>query len=122
MAGEKKILFIGDDPDLVKVTRRYMDESSHVGVESVSEGLEGIKKLEQERFDLVVLDKDVSDTDGLLLLEDIRKKWPHIKVIILVNEVSDISVGTALDFGVDDVFLKGFDVGFLTEKIEALLE
>lgn len=63
-------------------------------------------KLKSEKFDVVVLDKNLPDGDGIELLQEIKGEYPNIAVIMLTSD-SDVQViRTAINRGADDYVVK----------------
>jgi DNA-binding NarL/FixJ family response regulator len=79
-----KILVADDHPIVRRGIRQILAETTdlHVGGEA-STGPEVIGKLEQERWDVVVLDISMPDGSGIDLISDIRRLRPETRVLIL---------------------------------------
>lgn len=97
---EKKILLIEDD-DLIRPL--YADELRAAGfqVADFATGNSGLEALKQQKFDLVLLDILLPDTNGLEILRQIREdsKLQSIPVVLLTN------------LGQDSVIKEGFKLG-----------
>ena len=82
------LLLIDDHPLIRKGIIQLLD--LHQGIELAGEadgGAEGLKLIEQNQPDMVLLDLNMSEMDGLTTLKKIKKQWPAIRVVILT--VSD---------------------------------
>lgn len=90
-------------------------------VEAVGSGEEGFFLLNEETFDLVILDLGLPGRDGLDILTTMRRRGLGTPVLILTarDEVDDRIRG--LDHGADDYMVKPFAFGELVARIRALL-
>lgn len=82
------LLLIDDHPLIRKGIIQLLD--LHDGIELAGEadgGAKGIELIEQSQPDMVLLDLNMSEMDGLTTLKKIKKQWPSIRVVILT--VSD---------------------------------
>jgi len=78
----KKILIIDDDSYICNLLVNYLKQNNY-DAEGALSGIKGKKKIEQEKFDLVLCDYRLPDTDGLNMLKHIKLKRPNLPVIII---------------------------------------
>ena len=121
MSGEK-IVVVEDEPDILEVLSFNLQREGF-DVTSVSSGTEGIRVIEQERPDLVLLDLLLPGVDGLDICRHIRSE-PELKQtpVIMVTakgEESDIVLG--LGVGADDYVQKPFSPKELVARVKAVL-
>lgn len=83
-----KILVIEDDRTFSRILDGFLGKNGHATAVAYT-GEEGIKTFFAETFDLVLLDYRLPDTDGLDMLGQIKKRSPHVPVIIMTS-FSDI--------------------------------
>jgi DNA-binding response OmpR family regulator len=69
----KRILIVDDD-ELVLIALQELLKSRHFEVVTVSRGVEALKKLDEEGFDLMILDIVMPEMDGFELCAKIREK------------------------------------------------
>jgi CheY-like chemotaxis protein len=126
-----RVLVVDDLPDWRSTLSGLLSDLGHE-VRSVSSRAEALQLMDTERFHVAVLDVrlDESDEDnreGLLLMHDIRRKWPATAIIILtgystvgmVQEALQPSRnGTSLAFG----FLQKSEFDRLPEYVEMALD
>ena len=88
MAEKIKILMVEDDPFFSKLCARSLENEGFF-VKIASDGEQGLKKLEETKPDLVLLDIVLPKMTGLEVLEGIRKnpnpELANTRVIILSN-------------------------------------
>jgi DNA-binding response OmpR family regulator len=121
---EKKILVIEDDKFLRELIVRKLSDDGFVTVEAV-DGEEGIKKVKEEKPDLILLDLILPSIDGFEVLSQIKKdeNLKSIPVIILSNLGQKEEVEKGLKMGAVDYLIKAhFTPGEIIEKIKNILK
>ena len=120
----KTILVIEDDKFLRElITRKLLNEAYEVS-EAV-DGEEGIKKIKEEKPDLVLLDLILPGIDGFEVLSRMREEpnLSSIPVIILSNLGRKEDVEKGLKLGAVDYLIKAhFTPGEIIDKIKAVLK
>jgi two-component system response regulator HydG len=100
-----RILVIDDDLDICLVLSALL-ERSHYLVDTTSTGEEGLLKLRDHDYDLVLCDYKLPDISGLELLKQIKLTKPVVAVIIITG-YSDIKTAVeTLRYGADDFMIK----------------
>ncbi len=115
-----RVLLVEDEPYLANSLTKYLNNDGFI-VDSVSTIRESHQALFSELFDIVLLDLNLPDGDGLSLLEEIRTEYPRTAVIILTarGEVEDRVKG--LNLGSDDYISKPFSMLELSARINAVI-
>lgn len=116
-----KLLIIEDSPEIVEaVSICLRSRWPEVTVTSAVEGAEGIKVLESESFDIVILDINLPDIDGFEVLRRLRS-FSDVPVIIVSvrGDLGDRAHG--LEMGADDYIVKPFSPLDLVARVNALL-
>jgi len=111
-----RLLLVDDDRDF---TRNLMLLLSRRGYEvsEVHDGDSALRIVEEQEFDVVILDRKMPGTDGLTVLEELKKKRPHLEVILLSGVATVDSAFTGLQLGAFDFVAKPLQWGDLEEKI-----
>ena len=79
---EQRLLIVDDEP-LVRSALAKLLESTNFRVVEASGGREAIERCQQDKdFDCVVLDLDMPDTSGEVVLSEIRRLRPHMPIVI----------------------------------------
>jgi DNA-binding response OmpR family regulator len=119
----KKILIVEDDKFLRElIARKVIDEGFDVS-EAIG-GEEGIKKIKEEKPDMVLLDLILPGIDGFEVLSLMKKDsaLSSIPVIILSNLGQKEDIDKAMKLGANDYLIKAhFTPGEIIEKIKANL-
>jgi len=120
---QKIILIIEDDKFLRElITQKLIKEG--YGVSEAVDGEEGIKKVKEEKPDLVLLDLILHGIDGFEVLSRMREEsaLTSIPVIILSNLGQKEDVEKGLKLGAVDYLIKAhFTPGEIIDKIKAAL-
>lgn len=116
-----KVLVVDDEADfletiVMRLRRRKIDA---LGVDG---GKKALEIVENERFDVVVLDVLMPGMDGIETLKLLKKKDPFIEVIILTGHGSVESGLQGMQFGAFDYIMKPADLDELLEKIQQAYE
>ena len=116
-----KILLLEDDLMLNQAIKKYLETTGHI-VESFRDGQVALDTLHVESFDLLILDINVPNIDGLTLLEklyDTKIQTPAIFISALID-IEDIS--RAFELGCYDYLKKPFHLKELTIRIDKMLK
>jgi len=109
MKMKKKILVV-DDEVMVRVMLRKILIKEGYKVLSARDGERAIKKIENEEFDLVLLDLKMPGIDGMETLEKIRKINKNIPVILISGYLTNEKVERATKLGISDYIEKPFNL------------
>ena len=118
-----KVLIADDHPLVRSGVRRALEEEQDFEV--VGEATNGAKVLPlvgQTDPDLVVLDISMPQQDGLACLDQIRKRYPDVKVVILSASGDPERVEAALARGATAYVLKSVDVRDLASALRQAIE
>ncbi len=111
----ERILIIEDEKDVNQLLAQHLQDNGYETV-SVRDGLEGIRQLRGQRFDMVLLDLMLPYKSGDEVLREIRK---DCDIPVIVISAKDL-VGTKIDLltlGADDYITKPFDLGEVTARV-----
>jgi putative nucleotidyltransferase with HDIG domain len=115
-----RILVVEDDPELGRTIERYLEREKHT-VERALSVADGIAHLEQARFDLVVTDLNVPGSSGLLLMAEVRRRWPGTRLILMSGAAETADAAAAIEQGIDRLLLKPFDLVELGSAVQLSL-
>ncbi len=117
---ETRILMIEDDVRLAEMLRTYLREAGYT-VALADDAARGMRHLEQQSYDLVLLDLMLPDADGLDVCRAIRQSQRLLPIIMITarGETMDRVVG--LELGADDYLSKPFEPRELLARIRAVL-
>ena len=115
----KKILIIEDHKDIANILSLNLSDLNY-SVEHASDGLKGLNYIENESFDLVVLDLMLPGIDGLEICRRIRNQNNYTPVLMLTSKSSELDRVLGLEIGADDYVTKPFSVREVMARIKAL--
>lgn len=112
------ILVVEDDASIADLICLNLNAEGH-HCRWAGDGMEGADLVEEERFDLVLLDIMLPEVDGYELLDYIKPTGTPVIFLTAKGSVADRIRG--LKAGADDYLAKPFQVGELLARVEAVL-
>ena len=103
---EKNRILIVDDDEVVRSSYLRSLESISCDVAAASDGEEALQTMEQNPFDVVLLDMRMPGQDGLSVLRTIKQKWPESEVVIITGYPTVDSAKEAVRLGAYDYVAK----------------
>ena len=117
----KKILIIEDDRALAKALAETLTEDGFT-TKAVFDGEEGLKMLEAEKYDLVLLDLMMPKVNGFEFLKEIKARKIDIQAIVLSNLCQGKDEKMARELGAVEYFVKSDTKLYeIAQKIRDLL-
>ncbi|MCU0499606.1 MAG: response regulator [Anaerolineae bacterium] len=110
-----EVLIVDDEIQIRRFLRIGLETNGYKVYESPN-GHDAILKVAQRKPDLVILDMELPDLDGLEVLRRLRE-WTRLPVIILSVRASDVDKVAALDAGADDYLTKPFSMDELLARL-----
>lgn len=114
-----RILLIEDNEDIIKNLTELLKEEGFAAVSGRTRS-EAMEILEQEQFDLVLLDLMLPDGSGYSICRYIKQEW-ELPVIMLTALGDEASVVTGFDQGADDYIAKPFRPLELISRVKNVL-
>jgi DNA-binding NtrC family response regulator len=115
-----KILIIDDDREICEYMELLLEQEGYE-VRAETDPREGLERLREEEFHVVVLDIMMPEISGMDALEKIRKFDSDIAIIIFTGYPSIDTARTSMQYDVSDYIKKPFDVDEFTESLERIL-
>ncbi|MDR0270838.1 response regulator transcription factor [Paenibacillus sp.] len=114
-----KAAIIEDQEILRKSLKIVIENISDIKIVGTAEnGEEAIALCERENLDVLLMDIQMPVMDGVRATDEIKKRWPHIKVIILTTFQDVTHVLNALNAGAEGYILKAVDPEYLVQGIK----
>lgn len=114
-----KVLVVDDDEDILRLLSGALKSRGFDVVTGMS-GAEGVELCGSERPDVVILDIELPDKDGIEVCQEIRRiNVVPIMFLTVRSEETDVVLG--LGVGADNYVTKPFRVSELVAKVETLL-
>ncbi|MBL0125684.1 MAG: response regulator [Betaproteobacteria bacterium] len=105
MTDKTKILIV-DDEEIVRLSHLRVLSGAHSNVEAVTNGNDALRRMEQQPFDVVLLDVRMPGMDGMAVLKTIKQKWPDSEVIIITGYPAVDAAKEAVTLGAYDYLAK----------------
>lgn len=117
MADSKKILIIEDDEDISMIEEAYLTAA---GFETriITDGSGVNKTLEEESFDLILLDLMLPGKSGYVICREIRDRL-DIPILMVTARSESVDKIRGLGMGADDYIPKPFDPAELVARVTA---
>ena len=114
-----RILIIDDDRELCALIKRSV-QAENIEADFCNTGKEGLQKLREQEYQLVVLDVMMPGMDGFAVCREIRKH-SNVPIIMITARGEDFERIMGLDIGADDYIVKPFSPGEVMARIRAIL-
>ena len=122
MSNKPRILAVDDNA----ISLKAIDQALQSGYEviPVNSGDRAIRYLMSEKPDLVLLDVQMADKDGIETLRELRtmKNGEDLPVIMLTSQNDKDTVLQSSKLGIDDYVLKAFDSNKLLARVDQTLK
>lgn len=115
-----RILLVEDNGSLAEGLSAILRGSGYT-VDVVGDGLSAEAAATAQSFDLIILDLNLPEMDGLDVLRSIRARQNQAAVMILTARGAPEERVRGLDLGADDYLTKPFDISELEARIRVLL-
>jgi len=115
----KRILIIEDEVKIQEILTEFLQENGY-NVDNACDGVAGITKFDEGKYDLILLDIMMPKIDGLAVLELIREKSNVPVILITAMETEDYQI-KGFDLKADDYITKPFSMNLVIRRIEAIL-
>ena len=119
MESSKRILIIEDDADISMIEEAYL-QAAGFATKILADGAEAERLLEQEQFDLILLDLMLPGKSGYEICRAIRDKI-DIPILMVTARTESVDKIRGLGLGADDYIAKPFDPAELVARVHANL-
>ncbi len=109
----KKVLIIEDDSNIVELLTIHLHDLGCI-IFSEANGQKGLTIVQEEKFDLIILDIMLPGLNGMEICRKIRQRDRHTPIMMLTAKSEEIDKVMGLETGADDYLTKPFSVrGFI---------
>ena len=120
MGGNARIIIIDDDENIRKILSTILQEEGYT-VDTVNTGKEGIRKTNENCYNLALIDMKLPDIEGIGLLLKIKDTTPHMRKIIITGFPTIQNAMEAVNRRADAFILKPFEVEKVLQTIREQL-
>lgn len=115
------VLLVDDQTLLCEMLKTWLDVEKDINVLGVAHnGREAIAKVEELQPDIVLMDIDMPQMDGLQATKIISQRFPKVRVIFLSGHDDDVYLGKSLRSGAKGYLLKNTKAEELVKKIRSV--
>jgi len=116
-----RLLMVDDEEEFLVSSSQALGRRGF-DVDVAPNGITALEKVEQQEFDVVVLDVKMPDVDGIQVFKEIRQKFPGLPVILLTGYGSISDAFKTSKEGVSDYLFKPIDIDDLANSIREAVE
>jgi DNA-binding response OmpR family regulator len=117
--GSTRILLV-DDEHSIQTLLSYPLRKDGYHVTSATDGREALRRFEEARFDLVILDLMLPKLDGVEVCRQLRSR-SQVPIIMLTAKGSETDKVAGLEVGADDYITKPFSMREFRSRVKAAL-
>ena len=114
-----RILIVDDEANIRDLIKKYARFENY-DVDEATNGMEAIEKVENEHYDIIIMDVMMPELDGFSAIKEIRKKC-DIPTIVLSARGEEYDRLHGFDLGIDDYVVKPFSPKELLMRVGAIL-
>jgi two-component system alkaline phosphatase synthesis response regulator PhoP len=122
MNGNKENILLVEDEENLHETLKLNLELEGYSVTSAYNGNAALKAVQNEYFDLIIMDIMLPEMDGLSVTESIRVKNIDVPILILSAKITGADRVLGLRKGADDYLTKPFNLEELLLRVEKLIQ
>jgi len=121
---EYNVLIVEDSPTMRQLIAFALKRIRGVRIVEASDGVDGLKKLSSERFDLILTDINMPIMDGLKLVSLVRNdaNYKSIPIVVITTEGAQEDRERALALGANDYITKPIQPTKILEVARNLLK
>jgi two-component system, chemotaxis family, chemotaxis protein CheY len=112
-----KILLVDDSRTIRNIQKNTLKTLGHEDVVEAADGLEALACIAKERPELMLVDWNMPNMDGITLIRKVRETDKTLPIIMVTTEAEKSRVLEAVKAGVNNYVVKPFTADTLAEKI-----
>jgi len=116
------ILIVDDSKPLVQILKEHFLKQHKYVIQTSYNGKEALEQLNKNDVDLIILDINMPEMDGLQFLAELHNRKIWLPVIIMTGEKIEVSEKKFGEFGIVDYLNKPVDFDVLDQRIEDILK
>jgi DNA-binding response OmpR family regulator len=115
-----RLLVVDDAPDIATLLKVAFQIDGYA-VDTALSGEDALELAAVHEYDVLILDLNLPDFDGIDLCRRLRAEQPRLLIIMLTARITKDQIIAGLDAGADDYLTKPFDYEELVARVRALL-
>lgn len=117
------VLILDDFFTMRRIIRKTMNEIGFKNIDEAEDGAQGLAKVKEKQYDLIVSDWNMPNMTGFQLLRAIRgsnESYKDIPFLMITAEAEKENVVQAIQAGVSNYIIKPFTAELLKEKLNKI--
>ena len=115
-----KILIVDDEQNIRSLIHKYA-HYENIQADEASNGFEAIEKVENNNYDLIIMDIMMPYCDGYTATKKIRE-FSNVPILMLSAKGETMDRIQGFEYGIDDYVVKPFSMQELMMRIKAILK
>jgi DNA-binding NtrC family response regulator len=116
---EKRRVLVVDDNEVVRLSYLRSLSAAQCSVETAWNGDEALLAMEEQPFDVVLLDLRMPGMSGMEVLKAIKQRWPETEVVVITGYPSIETAKEAVQLGAHNYLAKPVGPGEVIEATTA---
>lgn len=116
----EKILLIDDDKEYGELLKGFLTSDGY-NVDYYYDEFAGVKQASEEKYDLIIVDLQLTSLSGFQVIELVHKTQPNMKMIVLTSSARDSDEITGLEKGADDYIRKSTSFSIMSQRVKKIL-
>ena len=116
-----KIMLVDDSRTIRNIEKNILANLGYTDILEAGDGAEALAMIEHSMPDLLLVDWNLPNMDGLTLVKNIRKNNTSVPIIMVTTEAEKDRVIEAIKAGVNNYVVKPFSAETLGQKIEQIV-
>lgn len=116
----KKILIVEDDKDFIWILQQAFAKTGFSLI-FAEDGEDGLKKAEQEKPDLILLDILLPKMDGITVAKVLKERNLNLQIIFLTNLMGGVPIAEDIVKESDYIVKSNFHINQIVEKVKEKL-
>ncbi len=119
-----KVLVVDDSPTMRQFIIFALQQLPGLQIHEAGDGIDALKQLSSERYDLLLTDINMPIMDGLKLIGLIRNDtdYKNLPIVVITTEGSKVTRERAINLGANEYVTKPLQTVRLIEVVRSLLD
>jgi DNA-binding NtrC family response regulator len=121
--GASRLLLVDDDPALLEALAGTLEiRLGHFTLDTCLTGMRALECAAATRYDLIIVDVNMPEMDGLHLLRNLKMAYPDTLVLMISGHADEALIAEAVRMGADDFITKPIDRDLFLRSVRQALK
>ena len=116
-----RIMLVDDSTTMRNIQKKILSSLGYTEISEAGDGVQALAAFAASRPDLMLVDWNMPNMDGLMLVRKIREQDKNVLIMMVTTEAEKERVIDAIKAGANNYLVKPFTAPVLCEKIEQTL-